>query len=90
MSLYYSMGIGHRDKQDNPIRPKVRDVLECLLMGTNCLDYDTFEDWAENFGYDTDSRSAERGYNACIGEARRLREFLGKHYGKFMEVVEEL
>jgi hypothetical protein len=36
----------------------------------------SFEEWASDFGYDTDSRSAEATYNACKREADDLADLL--------------
>jgi hypothetical protein len=53
--------------------PKLVDVLYSLVMDSDVINYDCFEDWAECFGYDTDSREAERIYNACMAIALKLR-----------------
>lgn len=53
-------------------RPKLQDALYCLLMDAQASQYQDFEDWADNFGYDRDSRSAEKTYQACLSTARDL------------------
>lgn len=53
--------------------PLLRDVLYCLVSDTDVSNYDSFEDWADCFGYDRDSRKAEDTYNACWVAARQLR-----------------
>jgi hypothetical protein len=58
MTITYSMGSAHTGM------PKETDVFHCLLQDTSDIE-DSFEDWAENLGYDTDSRKAEKSYNAC-------------------------
>jgi hypothetical protein len=55
--------------------PTLVDVLSCVLMDASALDW-TFEDWCSEFGYDEDSRSAEKTYNACCDNARRVKKFL--------------
>jgi hypothetical protein len=56
----------------NPLpTPDAADIVNCLLMDANALDY-TFEYWCSEFGYDEDSRSAERAYNDCVQTARDL------------------
>lgn len=57
--------------------PVLRDVLYSLCMDAEALDYSDFEEWADNFGYDTDSRKAERTYQACIAIGLKLRNMLG-------------
>ena len=45
----------------------------------------SFEEWAGDFGYDSDSRRAEATYNACVESAKKLKEFLGEQL--FSELV---
>ncbi|HVT61903.1 MAG TPA: hypothetical protein VHD33_00235 [Legionellaceae bacterium] len=71
MTTYFSMGYGHNGKA-----PEADDVLNCLISDCSVIDQ-TFEDWAGDFGYDTDSRKAEKTYKACIKTGNRLLKFLG-------------
>ncbi len=57
--------------------PSAADVLYCLLTDADVIDYASFEDWASEFGYDTDSRKAEQNYRACMDTALRMRQVLG-------------
>lgn len=57
--------------------PKLRDVMHSLLMDSSAIDHPSFESWAADFGYDTDSRSAEKTYRACLETGLRLRAVLG-------------
>lgn len=52
--------------------PEIASVLYCILLDGEAIEY-TFPEWADMFGYDTDSRKAEQVYNACIEEGRKLR-----------------
>lgn len=61
-----------------PILPSTADVLYSLIMNFDVLDASSFEDWAANFGYDTDSRAAEATYRACLDVALKLRNGLGE------------
>lgn len=61
----------------NPIMPDAADVLYCLLSDAGAIDYATFEDWAGNYGYEPDSRSAESIYRACLETGLKLRAALG-------------
>lgn len=56
--------------------PDLADVLSGLLMDSSALT-EKFEDWADNFGYDKDSRAAEKIYNACVDNSRKLMKALG-------------
>jgi len=60
-----------------PIEPNPVDVLYSLVMGSDVLDYGGFEDWAANFGYDTDSRAAESIHKACIELALKMHAAFG-------------
>jgi hypothetical protein len=57
--------------------PGVADVLHCLLMDADAIDAGSFEEWAQEFGYDTDSRKAETTYRACVEIGLKLRLMLG-------------
>lgn len=57
--------------------PSIGDVMQSLAMDSDVLDYAGFEDWAGEFGYDADSRSAESIYRACVEIATKLRAGLG-------------
>ena len=48
------------DKIHYPVAPTAYDILSGLGY-----EYESFEDFCNEFGYDTDSRSAERIYNDC-------------------------
>lgn len=57
--------------------PDEDDVMYCLAMNADALEYRNFEDWASEFGYDEDSRKAETIYRACLEIALALRSALG-------------
>lgn len=71
MTLFFSMGSAHKGKA-----PGISEVLDCLLS-----DYvhpkENFESWASEFGYDTDSRKAEKTFTACQLQSRNLEALLG-------------
>lgn len=56
--------------------PTAHDVLDCLLSDASAGEQ-TFEDFASEFGYDEDSRSALETWRACSRMASKLRRFLG-------------
>lgn len=58
--------------------PLLRDVLYSLVMDASVIDYATFEDWASEYAYDTDSRSGERTYCVCLEHALKLRAMIGE------------
>ena len=57
--------------------PALKDVLYSLIMDSDVLNYTGFEDWASNFGYDTDSRKGEKLYQDCLAIALKLKAILG-------------
>lgn len=59
MTVFYSMGPAYTSE------PDAEDVFNSLLMDTSDIEDCSFEEWAENYGYDTDSRRAERCYEEC-------------------------
>lgn len=71
-----------------PVPPTTEDVLESLRLDVMGADNaDTFEDWAAECGYSTDSRRAESVYVACCDAAKRLRGLLGRaNYETLMSV----
>lgn len=71
MTTYFSQGFGHNGKE-----PNVYDVLDCLASDASGAD-ESFEGFCSNFGYDTDSRKAEKIYKACKHSGERLKKFLG-------------
>jgi hypothetical protein len=73
----YTTWGGFRADKTKPIKPDTVDVLHSLTLDSSVLDAGGFEDWADEFGYDTDSRSAEATYRACLELALKLRAALG-------------
>jgi hypothetical protein len=66
--------------------PAVLDVVYSLVSDANVLDYPSFCAWAEDFGYDLDSRKAEATYRTCLEIALELRAALG--YDGFRQLQE--
>lgn len=57
--------------------PTALEVLECLVSDARSYrDARSFEEWAGDLGYDTDSRAAEKTYKECKRIADRLGTFL--------------
>lgn len=60
-----------------PITCDPCDVVHALVSDSSVIDHPDFESWASDLGYDADSRSAERTYQACLGIALKLRAAIG-------------
>jgi hypothetical protein len=60
-----------------PILPDAVDVIYSLIIDSEVLDAGRYEEWADAYGYDVDSRKGEATYRACLDIALRLRASLG-------------
>lgn len=73
MSLVFSKGYGH-----NGAEPTPDEVLDCLASDAATVENtNSFEEWCCEFGFETDSRKAERAYRACVRQAESLKRILG-------------
>lgn len=73
----YDAAGGERSYSATPVPPpSLTDVLHCLVSDADALNHPTFESWASDLGYDTDSRSAEKIYRACLEIALTLRQMI--------------
>lgn len=80
LTTYFSQGYGiDRD-------PNTEDVLNALASDSSMVENaGSFEGWANELGYDTDSRKAEKIYKVCIKQAEKLKSFLGDD--KYQELL---
>lgn len=88
MTVDYWMGRGI--KHD----PTVTEVLDCLLSDASSFDNARdFDDWASEFGYDTEDpavlKQAKKTYNAIRKQAERLKTLLGDAYEEFISAERE-
>jgi len=75
MTVFYSMGPALCRE------PSASEVLSCLISDATSFDNARdFDDWCSNYGYDTDSRKAERIYKTVEAQAGKLKSFLGHLY----------
>ncbi len=58
-------------------RPALTDILSSLLSDAEALDYASFDQWADDLGFDADSRKAEAIYRACLDIGLSLRRMIG-------------
>ncbi len=76
MTLYFSQGYGISGE------PTVAGVLECLLSDAAGVESARcFEDWCADYGFDTDSRRAERTYRLTVRQTASLKRLLGPYWG---------
>lgn len=87
----YFTGLGHRNKKYNkPQKPKIVDVLSSLVLDAQAGD-ESFSNWCDNFGYDSDSISAFSTYQACENTAKMLRRcFDAETMKKIKEITQDM
>ena len=86
LTVYFSQGSAHKKP------PTLAEVLDCLASDASGVDNaQSFEDWASEYGYDTDSRKAERTYRICEEQAQKLKALLGQDaYNQLLYSTERL
>ena len=70
--------------------PNTHDVVTCVTM--DCSGFSnsrSFEDWASEYGYDTDSRKAEAIYKAVQIECRKFSQLMGDDYDSTIYMDED-
>lgn len=74
------------------VRPELDSVVHSLLMdGEAFFNAQSFEDWAGDFGYDSDSRKAEAIYRACDSIGRKLSAHIPKTVlGEARELTQDI
>jgi hypothetical protein len=60
------------------ITPSLTEVMFDQVQNYSVLDFSSFEEWAEDYGYDPDSRKGEKCYKECLRMALALRNALGE------------
>ncbi len=71
MTIEYSCGAAHE--------PSIEDVVNCIAMETTGIwNVTGFEEWATDYGYDTDSRKAYDIYQACFTQGESFRRAVGR------------
>ena len=57
--------------------PNLADVMYSLVSDSTAIEYANFEEWADNLGFNSDSRKDEAIYKQCLDIALKLRLMLG-------------
>lgn len=73
-------------KVKNQPQPKLEDVLYCLISNADVLQYRGFQEWAECFGYGTDSIKANEIYQACLKITLEMKQLFNCEE---MEILQE-
>lgn len=58
-------------------QPNPKDVLRSFVLDAQVLNYPSFESWASDFGYSSDSIIARKIYDASLAQGLRLKNGLG-------------
>lgn len=74
----FTDGFATTSQHATQIYPEPADVISSLVLDASVLDSGTFEQWASELGYDTDSRAAESTYRECLETALKLRAAIGE------------
>jgi hypothetical protein len=73
IAITFSMGAGHNGRE-----PQLAEVLDCIASDASGVENArSFDDWCSEYGYDTDSRKAERIYATCTRQTASLKRLLG-------------
>lgn len=72
--------------------PDAADVLDTLASDAGTIEYVSgFEEWANELGFDPDSRKAERTFQVSRKQSLALKQFLGDElYGDLLNDTERL
>ncbi len=68
----FSKGFGHHGQV-----PTAAEVLNCLASDASSVEGNSFDTWANEMGFDEDSRKAQRTYNTIVRQMRSLGRILG-------------
>ena len=72
--------------------PTLQEVLYSLTQDADVTNYLVYEHWADEFGYDPDSRKGEKIYEECRLQASKLSDVLGgmDKVQNLREILQEL
>lgn len=84
MTVEFSQGSAHK------VDPTLSDVLDCLASDIDGLTGGSFRDWCHEYGYDEDSRRAERMYRAICEQDKDIKYLMGGDYMILRHEVERL
>lgn len=74
----WSDGSFYPDRKKRIAPPSLEEVMASLVMdGFDAMNHPNVESWAPDYGYDPDSRSAEKIYKECLQIGLTLRSALG-------------
>lgn len=82
INITFYMGLGY-----NGELPDILRVITCILDDSASVDNcSCFEEWADCYGWNPDSREAERVYNACKVNADKIAYLFGDKYSEVIDL----
>ena len=81
-AFYYTKGYGFKGEP-----PTISEILETFIEDTGPVGYKDFEEWANEYGYDTDSLKALRIYKAIKRQNAHVSRVLGEDLLKELEEI---
>jgi hypothetical protein len=57
--------------------PQPADVISSLILDGQAMDYRSFSEWADEFGYDGDSIKAKAIYDQCLAHGLAIKNTIG-------------
>lgn len=82
LTLAFHMGTGHQGRA-----PEVAEVVSSILLDADSGSMD-FAEFCREFGYDEDSRKAEKTWKACVAMKRKVDRFFGEDIEEFREAAQ--
>lgn len=65
-------------EQAKPTRPGITSVLHSLVIDAQAIN-ESFSNWCDNFGYDSDSIKSLNTYNTCCENAKKLQHVIPRN-----------
>lgn len=81
LTTQYSMGIGRTDL------PDARDVMASMFEDAQSVEWEPFETWAQDYGYEIEDTSARTIYNKCEAMGEKLRTFFGSSHDQWQDIA---
>lgn len=74
------------EKLRKPKEPSLASVLSSFILDSRAIDQ-SFNDWCDESGYDTDSRKALKTYEACCEQGQKLRKLFTAEQRSILETL---
>ena len=75
-----------QEKNKKPVTPDVCDIIHSLNIDSQAMN-ESFCNWCDNFGYDSDSIAALNVYNKCCDTAKKYHSIIDRSIRDALEVI---